>query len=477
MQTVKILFLLLFCFYYLTAQIETWTGIYYPGSIVLEHSELFTDKYTVYDSLQMINTRTQFYDMLRMKRDSLHKNIFAINQYISYSGKLPAKTVNLGFDFTGYAGEEYLSYDISGNQSFTLARKSMFSRFSLFSGFFNNSLILFGGIGEHKEEGVNYVPITVGLGMKLGNTVTFSYEYLRDFSVQKLEGEYEGFLADLYITGKDNFNKLKLDLRFFNRLDLKISVINDDLQTDKSIKSETSVWDPVGYRSKQSVVWNYEINEKFAVEGHLNENHNSVSGYMYDNGQTFGKVTGFRLNYDEVGMNINYYAGEHGYKGGFSYNNSDFYIRGHIETWPFTSIWADLYGYRTYFIASGKIEGHNLFISYSFDRQKYGIRTELIYKRLFFSAEAQTWEPVLVTIGQQNLKNYKLDLENMDGVTIRGEFYKELGDKYILSYLFSQYIPVSFSYRTGNGSNTIGSSGSGSVYGGGYHLLRLQFLF
>ncbi|MFA5832413.1 MAG: hypothetical protein WDA22_02945 [Bacteroidota bacterium] len=119
---------------------------------------------------------------------------------------------------------------------------------------------------------------------------------------------------------------------------------------------------------------------------------------------------------------------------------------GQVESWPFTTLAASIITNKLNYQLSGTLKHHALATSADFVFETSTLTTKLSYHRILPDAVIEHWEPEFLVFGMKNFTRTPFSISDIHLVGL-GVQYQVSFDRFTISALLDQYIPLSITYR------------------------------
>ena len=161
--------------------------------------------------------------------------------------------------------------------------------------------------------------------------------------------------------------------------------------------------------------------------------------------QKFGKLTTLSASAQNHQIKTIYcFGNSNSILAGFGWQRLEGDLRGHIETWPFTSAFIGIFGNRQHLKASGVFDLKQVNLGWTSHPDSHWFNTNLgvAFWRLKPSGEILTWRPAFLVFGIADLRHYQSIYRSVDGITVNCLFKVRLSHV-DLGLRFAQVLPVS----------------------------------
>lgn len=425
-------------------------------------------------------SRMIFNNLYREKKgNSLRREIYSLSQINGF--RLPLEIKNRQF-FTGVYTQTNIyriKYDFNDAETFKFQNENNKNGFFLSTPILYNRFFFFGDIGRQKLNQSIYYPYSIGCTLQPVYFIVLIYQLKQNFTSRDFEFYYYDSPFTFRWFEQNLINKLKLQLYIQQWLKVTIDFKNNSINHNGSNEKDEKLLLLKGKDDFWTIEACSKILENISFKFKYIRQNMDLSGRFYYQNISFGKITEFYY-LDEsflAGMDFKRKSGS--IFTNFSWGKGKFNFRGHVESWPFTSIWIDLIGLRYYFKSNLGYYFKRLELGYRYNQSKFFADFILNFERLNPDGKSKSWEPQFLVFGQKNVKNYEVNLLRQDGVYLTVNAGKTL-KRITLSYQFTQYIPLWSKKKSSEKvtpSSTEKEKPQRSIYGGGRHVINFIFSF
>ncbi|MCP4582180.1 MAG: hypothetical protein GY839_11240 [candidate division Zixibacteria bacterium] len=160
---------------------------------------------------------------------------------------------------------------------------------------------------------------------------------------------------------------------------------------------------------------------------------------------------------------------------------TDFYLRGHLDTWPFAEMIEQMIGAKVYLKTRGDIRMKD--IKFDLNHRQWR-NPELSFRSGYTRIEPDgffsTWNPAFLGMGVMNRKTYNDRIKYMDIMSL-GLGINYSVKRYMFSYSIQQYLPVSIrkdrALESDSGSGESSSDTRTTSFGGSFHRFSVGLYF
>lgn len=289
---------------------------------------------------------------------------------------------------------------------------------------------------------------------------------------------YDSAKISIQMPVNENKYYVELSSKLQERVASRISYSHSNL-TDNNNDNNIS-YDIISTGTVDALHTNFAVmvSKKVGFELELNRTAFREDVDFHNGNLKFGQMGVFQLDFYNISPSICYQFNlSNSFVFKMQENKSDFYSRGHIDSWPFADFLEQLLGSKVYFKTNGSILTKNANIIFNhISKNNSGYSINMGYSRFEPDGQFISWNPAFLGMGVINRQSYEDNIKYMDTMKLGLTFNIQIRQIFF-RYSVQQYIPLKIALSSGADSDTDltqpANTNHITSFGGSFHKLTI----